>query len=246
MTHNQLNLYLTGRRTLVEATQISDNLTEVGSAPRSGHVGGRVRGSQRKAQIIRETLRLVAEHGIQDTSMSRISAAVGVSSAALYRHFESRDDILIAAFDAMMDRFARWVESADHPDVIERLREMCRVHASVFSQDVEGFNAPMFQFTVYIPKDRIREHVLARRSEMFKAFVGILEEGKLQGTVASDIDSEQAVADLFAWIYWEDLSYLEGLDHEFTTRNSAEMYGRILRRIMAPAYREGEVQAGGA
>jgi AcrR family transcriptional regulator len=201
----------------------------------AGPSGGRVRGSDRKAQITRETLRLVAEHGIQGTSMSRIAAAVGVSSAALYRHFESRDDILIAAFDTMMDRFALWLRSSDNPCAVEHLREMCALHAPMFSQDIEGFNAPMFQFTVYIPRDRVREHVHTRRSEMLEAFVQILEGGKVQGSVAPEVDSDQAVADLFAWIYWEDLSYLEGLDHEFTHRNSAEMYGRILKRISAPS-----------
>ncbi len=205
-----------------------------------GQLGARVRGSDRKAQITRETLRLVAEHGIQGTSMSRISAAVGVSSAALYRHFESRDDILIAAFDTMMDRFALWVSSSNNPCALERLQEMCAVHASMFSQDIEGFNAPMFQFTVYIPKDRVREHVHARRTKMLDEVAEIIEEGKVQGSIARDVDSKQAVADLYAWIYWEDLSYLEGLDHEFTQRNSAEMYGRILKRISTPAGCEGD------
>jgi AcrR family transcriptional regulator len=203
--------------------------------PQAAQQSGRVRGSDRKAQITRETLRLVAEHGIQGTSMSRISAAVGVSSAALYRHFESRDDILIAAFDTMMDRFARWVSASDNPCALERLREMCDVHASMFSQEIEGFNAPMFQFTVYIPKDRVREHVHARRTKMLDEVAQIIEDGKIQGCIAPDVDSKQAVADLYAWIYWEDLSYLEGLDHEFTQRNSAEMYGRILKRISTPA-----------
>jgi AcrR family transcriptional regulator len=197
--------------------------------------GGRVRGRDRKAQITRETLRLVAEHGIQGTSMSRISAAVGVSSAALYRHFDSRDAILIAAFDTLMERFAQWLQSAETPCALDRLRQMCERHASLFSQDVEGWNAPMFQFTVYIPRDRVREHVRARRTKMFEAVGEIIEEGKAQGCIAQDVDVMQAVADLYAWIYWEDLSYLEGLDHEFTERNSAEMYGRILKRISTPA-----------
>jgi AcrR family transcriptional regulator len=197
--------------------------------------GGRVRGRDRKAQITRETLRLVAEHGIQGTSMSRISAAVGVSSAALYRHFDSRDDILIAAFDTLMERFAQWLQSAEAPCALDRLRQMCERHASLFSQDVEGWNAPMFQFTVYIPKDKVREHVHVRRTKMFVAVGEIIEEGKAQGCIAQDVDVMQAVADLYAWIYWEDLSYLEGLDHEFTERNSAEMYGRILKRISIPA-----------
>ena len=41
--------------------------------------------------------------------------------------------------------------------------------------------------------------------------------------------------------YWEDLSYLEGLDHEFTQRNSADMYGRILKRISAPTENRGRL-----
>jgi AcrR family transcriptional regulator len=204
---------------------------------------GRVRGRDRKAQIIRETLRLVAEHGIQGTSMSRISAAVGVSSAALYRHFESRDAILIAAFDALMERFTHWLESADAPCALDRLRQMCERHASLFSQDIEGWNAPMFQFTVYIPKDKVREHVHARRTKMFEAVGAIIEEGKAQGCILPDVDVRQAVADLYAWIYWEDLSYLEGLDHEFTDRNSADMYGRILKRISTPSGCEGQPSA---
>jgi AcrR family transcriptional regulator len=167
--------------------------------------------------------------------MSRISAAVGVSSAALYRHFDSRDAILIAAFDTLMERFAQWLQSAETPCALDRLRQMCERHASLFSQDVEGWNAPMFQFTVYIPRDRVREHVRARRTKMFEAVGEIIEEGKAQGCIAQDVDVMQAVADLYAWIYWEDLSYLEGLDHEFTERNSAEMYGRILKRISTPA-----------
>ncbi|MCL5736409.1 MAG: TetR/AcrR family transcriptional regulator [Actinobacteria bacterium] len=206
----------------VEASRVS-------AAP----AGGRVRGSDRKTQITRETLRLVAEHGIQGTSMSRISAAVGVSSAALYRHFESRDDILIAAFDTLMDRFTLWLEISDAPCAVDRLRHMCERHASMFSQDIEGWNVPMFQFTVYIPKDRVREHVHARRTKMFEAVGQIIDEGKAQGCIAPDVDVKQAVADLYAWIYWEDLSYLEGLDHEFTERDSAEMYERILKRISA-------------
>ena len=185
----------------------------------------------RKAQIARETLRLVAEHGIQGASMSRISAAVGVSSAALYRHFDNRDDILIAAFDTLMERFAHWLETSEGASALDRLRNMCERHAALFSQDIEGWNVPMFQFTVYIPKDRVREYVCSKRAEMFEEVAQIIEEGKTEGCIARDVDVRQAVADLYAWIYWEDLSYLEGLDHEFTRRNSAEMYGRILKRI---------------
>ena len=73
---------------------------------------GRRPGVERRAQIVEETLRLVAEHGLAGASMSRIAEAVGISNAALYRHFDSREDILISAHDVLMDRIFAWLKSS--------------------------------------------------------------------------------------------------------------------------------------
>jgi AcrR family transcriptional regulator len=192
---------------------------------------GRRPGSERRAQIVRETLRLVAEHGLVGASMSRIAEAVGISNAALYRHFESREDILIAAHDALIERVFGWLNSSQAPDVMDRLRELGASHARIFSKDIEGFNAPMFQFISWIPKDRVRDHVVQRRMEMLRWYADLVEEGKAQGSIRTDIETDLIVSELFAWIWWEDLSYLEGLDTEVTLKGSANMFTRLLARI---------------
>ena len=205
------------------------------AAPRTAPDGqGRRPGVERRAQIVDETLRLVAEHGLAGASMSRIAEAVGISNAALYRHFESREDILIAVHDILIDRVFVWLKSSKAPSVMDRLHEMGDSHASLFSKDIEGFNAPMFQFISWIPKDRVHEHVVRRRMEMLRWYAELVEEGKAQGTIRADIETDLVVAELFAWIWWEDLSYLAGLDPDSTRKRSAEMYGRLLRDI-APA-----------
>jgi AcrR family transcriptional regulator len=193
--------------------------------------GGRLPGTERKAQIVAATLRLVAEHGLVGASMSRIAEAVGISNAALYRHFPSREDILIAAHDVLIERVFAWLNSSEAPDVMDRLREMGRTHAEHFSQDIEGFNAPMFQFISWIPRDRVREHVVSRRVEMLRWYADLVEEGKAQGCIRPDVDTDLIVAELFAWIWWEDLSYLEGLDTQVTLKGSANMFERLLNRI---------------
>jgi hypothetical protein len=104
-------------------------------------------------------------------------------------------------------------------------------HARIFSKDIEGFNAPMFQFISWIPKDRVRDHVVRRRMEMLQWYADLIEEGKAQGSIRPDIETDLIVAELFAWIWWEDLSYLEGLDTEATLRGSANMFTRLLARI---------------
>ena len=99
--------------------------------------------------------------------------------------------------------------------------------------DIEGFNAPMFQFISWLPRDRVREHVVQRRIEMLQWYAELVEEGKAQGSIRADIDTDLIVGELFAWIWWEDLSYLEGLDTEATLRGSAAMFARLIDRISA-------------
>lgn len=188
----------------------------------------------RRSQIVDATLRLVAELGLAGASMSRIADEVGISNAALYRHFPGREDILIAAHDVLVQRVFAWLRSSNEPRVTDRLRDMGRSHAQIFSRDIEGFNAPMFQFISWIPRDRVREHVVRRRVEMLKWYADLIEEGKAQGCIRTDIETDLIVAELFAWIWWEDLSYLEGLDTEMTLKGSANMFDRLLARISTP------------
>jgi TetR/AcrR family transcriptional regulator, fatty acid metabolism regulator protein len=206
-------------------------------APPAVHPAGRKRlpSAARKGQIVKATLRLVAEYGLVGASMSRIAEEVDISNAALYRHFASREGILIAAHDSLMQRVFAWLKSSEAPLVTDRLREMGESHARIFSRDIDGFNAPMFQFISWIPKDRVREHVVRRRVEMLQWYADLIEEGKAQGSIRTDIETDLIVAELFAWIWWEDLSYLEGLDTEMTLRGSANMFARLLNRISADA-----------
>jgi AcrR family transcriptional regulator len=201
------------------------------AAERARHTPGRPSGADRKQQIIDVTRELVAKYGIQGTSLARIAEAVGVTDAALYKHFPSKDDMLLAAYDSMAERVYRWIGSFDDLTAYERIQKLGESHAELFSKDLIGFNGPMFQFNVWLPDDRIREHVGRTHQAFVDALVVILEEGKRDGTVRQDADAEFIVSELYAWIWWEDLSYLRGLDPVSIKRRSAEMFGRILADI---------------
>lgn len=199
----------------------------------AGRTGKRLRGPERRAQIVEATLQLVAQHGLAATSISLIAEAVGISNAALYRHFRSREDILIAAYDALLERVRTWLTASSGMTAWDRLREMGRSHAHLFSKDIEGFNVPMFQFITWIPKDRLHEHVARRRAEMLQWYADLIEQGKAEGSIRTDLETDLIVAELFAWIWWEDLSYLEGLDSRTVRQGSTEMFSRLLERISA-------------
>lgn len=191
----------------------------------------RQRGADRKEQIVRITRDLVAKYGIQGASLSRIAGGTGVTDAALYKYFASKDDILIAVYDGMAQRVFQWIESSEQLPADARLREIGKSHAQLFSKDIAGFNGPMFQFNVWLPEDRVHAHVDHTHRAIMDALCRMIDKGKAEGTVQPNVDAEFIVSEIYAWIWWEDLSYLRGLDPASIEKRSAEMFGRILEDI---------------
>src|ERR1035437_10311053 len=82
----------------------------------------------RMRQITEATLDLVAEGGVRGATVSRIAAKVGVSTPALYAHFPSKRDILLATLDLVFERIRDIHRSSPQTNALERLREIGRAH----------------------------------------------------------------------------------------------------------------------
>jgi AcrR family transcriptional regulator len=187
--------------------------------------------SARKAQIVQAALRLVGELGLAGVGVARIAREIGITDAALYKHFRSREEILLAVHQQLSERVFAWLDSAQASNPVDRLREIGEVHAGRLSADVEYFNAPMFQYNSWICRDAVYEQVATGRQETRRWFMNLVEDGKAQGCIRSDIDTDLLVAEVLAWIWWEDLSYLQDREKEWAARTSAAMFAAILDRI---------------
>src|SRR5581483_11539279 len=65
----------------------------------------RVRDPERGARILRAAAALFYERGFHAVSVDEIGAAVDATGAAIYRYFESKDEILATLFDHALDRY---------------------------------------------------------------------------------------------------------------------------------------------
>jgi AcrR family transcriptional regulator len=187
----------------------------------------RMTGAERKKRIIEATVEMVAEHGVQGATTARIAAAAGISEKTLYAHFTSRRDMLIAALDAVFElsraNYIRRVEV----DALEHLRLAAQAHWS----SEQEYVYPLFEFFASPPREGLRGELKSRHQTSMKLLVDIVEEGKAQGVIRADVDSEQVAWGMMS-IYWaEDVAYLLGFDEFASSGHSELMLERLLREI---------------
>ncbi|MEU8145027.1 helix-turn-helix domain-containing protein [Nonomuraea sp. NPDC048901] len=87
-------------------------MTKTESAP-----GARRKGSQTRAEIQEAALTLFTEHGYDATSMREIAEQLGITKAALYYHFDSKEAVIVSLFtDHMraMDELLDWAAGQPH------------------------------------------------------------------------------------------------------------------------------------
>ncbi len=69
--------------------------------------------SAAQARIINAALELFARHGVGGTSLQMIADAIGVTKAAVYHQYNTKDEIVIAAAEAELARLEAVVAAAE-------------------------------------------------------------------------------------------------------------------------------------
>ena len=91
--------------------------------------------------------RLFVKKGVTETSVRDIAREIGLSEGALYRHFESKDDLVWQAFERHYVAFARELESlathagTAHSKVAAMIRGFCHAH---------DHNPTLFNFLLFV------------------------------------------------------------------------------------------------
>jgi AcrR family transcriptional regulator len=94
---------------------------------------GRERQPDTRERIQQVALELFAEHGYDKTALREIAERLGVTKAALYYHFKTKEDILGSIIDdyvTRVDEVIAWAQ--DQPRTLDTRREIIRRHAELF------------------------------------------------------------------------------------------------------------------
>ncbi len=123
--------------------------------------------------------------GYHETTVSLIGRRAAVSKSDFYKHFESKDDCFVAAYDAAIERIRERVLSACEAAAGEAWSD--RVHAAIAALldlfDEEAGLASM----VLVEGLRAGRGVYDRYQAALDSFVGILAEGAPRPQVGEEV-----------------------------------------------------------
>ncbi len=77
-----------------------------------------------KSRVISAAADLFAKHGVGGTSLQMIADAIGVTKAAVYHQFKSKDEIVVAAAEAELARVETAIDAAEAEPDPARAREV--------------------------------------------------------------------------------------------------------------------------
>ncbi|MEU4242529.1 TetR/AcrR family transcriptional regulator [Actinoplanes sp. NPDC026619] len=90
--------------------------------------GPATRPRNRKQLIVEAAGQVFSERGYHAASMEEIAAGVGISAAALYRHFPNKYALFAECADVMADRLVAAMDEATLPDVLAALIRVTVAH----------------------------------------------------------------------------------------------------------------------
>jgi AcrR family transcriptional regulator len=154
----------------------------------------------RQTEIIEESLRLVAEFGMEGLTYRNLSERFGISVPAFYRHFAGKTDILLGIIEYFQETGALSFEDAQAKgtDPVDMVRLGIMGHARLFAEQ-SGLTAVLFPEEIGGGAGReVQQAVLKIIEGNHKKITALLTQGVADGLVRTDVPPERLASVLMA------------------------------------------------
>ena len=188
--------------------------------------------SERQQQIIEESIKIIDEKGIQGLTIKNLSKAIGISEPGIYRHFESKTEILLTILNnfkdmammlsGMMDTFeATAVEKMDF--MFSKMLELFSVTPSMVSV--------IFSEEIFKNEEILKNRIVEILNLHAKTIEKIIAKGQLEKNIREDVDKKSlaliAMGSLRLLVKRWDLN-----NHNFNLSKEGEKLITVLSKIL--------------
>lgn len=142
---------------------------------------------ERRREIVDAALRLVAQVGPERLTTRDIAAAVGISEAALFRHFATKDGLWAAVIGRLEERsVARWARILAEPaPPLDQLRGLLTAQLALVASE-PGVPVILFSGELHRRSPALRAALLALMLRFQHTLETVVGEAQRAGTLRAD------------------------------------------------------------
>ncbi len=150
-------------------------------------ITGNKRKNDKYHRILEAAIKVFADQGFYQSTVSQIAREAGVADGTIYLYFKNKDDILIQFFrdktKQVFESFRKAVQGGAHAE--EKLRNLIRLHLKAFRDDRNM--AVVYQRETH-QINRPAEEQIREMSKMYLDLLSeIIEQGQEEGSIRKDL-----------------------------------------------------------
>jgi len=144
--------------------------------------------SSRQEQIVKTSINLIANQGIQQLTIKHISQEIGFSEPAIYRHFQNKLDIMLAILDYFEEITLSFRQEMMKPGLtgIERIEIFLLNRYQLFTKD-HALAKIMFSDESFQYETQLSLKFLDIMNNHRNLLVLAIRQAQLEGSIPSDI-----------------------------------------------------------
>ncbi len=149
--------------------------------------------TDRQQQIIEAAIELISEKGIQQLTIKNLAKKIGLAEGALYRHFESKVDILLGIltmFKANKNMALKQMQSSSELDALAKLQSLFQKRFAQFNAN-PAIAAVIFSEEIFQNDKQLSEEVFQIMQESQEVIRRVIESGQQAGQMRTDISAKQ-------------------------------------------------------
>lgn len=143
--------------------------------------------TEKQKEIINAALKIIAESGIQSLTIKNISKKIGLVESAIYRHYESKTQILLALLDAIGEQ-TKYCGEPKVDSVFGFIEKKLENHFQAF-QENPALVSVVYAEDLFQNEPELAEKIRLKMEKSLSEFTELLQQGQQHEEIRSDIDA---------------------------------------------------------
>jgi AcrR family transcriptional regulator len=145
----------------------------------------------RQEQIIEAAMGLVATRGLRGLNVAAIASRIGLVPSAIYRHFESKNDVVDMVLDFIQEKLLTNIKITckETSEPMERLQRILKRHVETLKEN-QAIPRIIFTEDVFSGNTKRKTKVYRIINGYLQGLNQIIRDGQKKGEIRSNIDSK--------------------------------------------------------